>query len=425
MTLELLDPAREADSQYERLRMIAQSWRGETGRGIPLRQTGVNSDSNYAGDFANGGSGGLALRATAGSHSLTVTSGGVSLSALTVSGNLSVLGSTTLGNDNSDATTIQGSLTQSGGAVSLSSPTTVSVTATGAGTLTATSWSVTGPATLASALTAQSTASLQGNVTVRNGATGATLALFDASNTRLLIGSGTALASASNDLFAAIGGRAYVAAGSEDRAIGLRYNATSGTVYLGASNSATLPSLIVKDHGGVQVAAFNDSTATVAQLAVTGDVSVSDDAYVAGDSCGGKVIAGATAASGSEVLRAAGASRLEGIVSVIGATVDLENNRSYRASDGTTQRNLAKYDSGGVAQFAENGATGAVVDAGYVQLKYNGTVRFEVNTTGIGAYGASPVAKPTVVGSRGANAALASLITALANIGWVTDLSTV
>ena len=33
----------------------------------------------------------------------------------------------------------------------------------------------------------------------------------------------------------------------------------------------------------------------------------------------------------------------------------------------------------------------------------------------------APIAKPTVTGSRGANAALASLLTALANLGLITD----
>lgn len=51
------------------------------------------------------------------------------------------------------------------------------------------------------------------------------------------------------------------------------------------------------------------------------------------------------------------------------------------------------------------------------------THRIKADTTGIGFFNASPVAKPTVSGSRGSNAALASLITALANLGLVTDSS--
>lgn len=45
-------------------------------------------------------------------------------------------------------------------------------------------------------------------------------------------------------------------------------------------------------------------------------------------------------------------------------------------------------------------------------LRVNGTVGF---------YDTAPVAKPTVTGSRGSNAALASLLTALASQGLITD----
>ena len=43
----------------------------------------------------------------------------------------------------------------------------------------------------------------------------------------------------------------------------------------------------------------------------------------------------------------------------------------------------------------------------------------------IGFLGAAPVVRPTVSGSRGANAALASLLTALANLGLIVDSTTV
>jgi hypothetical protein len=42
----------------------------------------------------------------------------------------------------------------------------------------------------------------------------------------------------------------------------------------------------------------------------------------------------------------------------------------------------------------------------------------------LGFYNTTPVAKPTVSGSRGGNAALASLLTALANLGLVTNSTT-
>ena len=48
-------------------------------------------------------------------------------------------------------------------------------------------------------------------------------------------------------------------------------------------------------------------------------------------------------------------------------------------------------------------------------------VRFDGN---VGFYATTPIAKPAVTGSRGANAALASLLTQLAALGLITDSST-
>jgi hypothetical protein len=42
----------------------------------------------------------------------------------------------------------------------------------------------------------------------------------------------------------------------------------------------------------------------------------------------------------------------------------------------------------------------------------------------VGFYNTTPIAQPTVTGSRGGNAALASLLTALANLGLIVDSST-
>lgn len=64
------------------------------------------------------------------------------------------------------------------------------------------------------------------------------------------------------------------------------------------------------------------------------------------------------------------------------------------------------------------GASGVQLQAGNAQVK------IEVNTTGVGFYGTAPVAKPAVTGSRGGNAALASLLTALASQGLLTDSTT-
>lgn len=54
---------------------------------------------------------------------------------------------------------------------------------------------------------------------------------------------------------------------------------------------------------------------------------------------------------------------------------------------------------------------------------YTGTAELMRWKTGslISVFGATPVGKQTVSGSRGSNAALASLLTALAAFGWITD----
>jgi len=65
--------------------------------------------------------------------------------------------------------------------------------------------------------------------------------------------------------------------------------------------------------------------------------------------------------------------------------------------------------------------TGALVGGNFSSLpfqwRHNGAAQ-------IGFYGTTPVSKPTVTGSRGGNAALASVLTALAGLGLVTDSST-
>jgi len=54
----------------------------------------------------------------------------------------------------------------------------------------------------------------------------------------------------------------------------------------------------------------------------------------------------------------------------------------------------------------------------------NAATRISMNDTGIGFFGATAAAKPTVTGSRGGNAALADLLTELATLGLITDSST-
>jgi len=65
------------------------------------------------------------------------------------------------------------------------------------------------------------------------------------------------------------------------------------------------------------------------------------------------------------------------------------------------------------------------ISTGRYTFEGGSTVMFSVDNVGLGFYTTAPIAKPTVTGSRGANAALASLLTQLAALGLLTDSTTV
>jgi len=90
---------------------------------------------------------------------------------------------------------------------------------------------------------------------------------------------------------------------------------------------------------------------------------------------------------------------------------------------------LRAEDTGGIARTGLDIDPDALTvlrgDTGFqLQVTPSGTVRFEANATGIGFFAATPVAKPTVSGSRAGNLALLSLTTQLANLGLITDSTT-
>lgn len=63
-------------------------------------------------------------------------------------------------------------------------------------------------------------------------------------------------------------------------------------------------------------------------------------------------------------------------------------------------------------------------DPGAMTLQVGTTKRIEIDNTGLGFFDTTPVAQPDVTGSTGANAALQNLLTALANLGLITDSTT-
>ena len=94
-------------------------------------------------------------------------------------------------------------------------------------------------------------------------------------------------------------------------------------------------------------------------------------------------------------------------------------------TDGTSESGSNAGSNIVLTTYADDGTTATtalkIYRTGSVQLM-GGTVA--ASASGVGFFGTSPVAKPTITGSRGGNAALASLLTALAGMGQITDSST-
>lgn len=101
-----------------------------------------------------------------------------------------------------------------------------------------------------------------------------------------------------------------------------------------------------------------------------------------------------------------------------GAGADLIFSMWQNADFTGTQRSYDRYSSGELT--AQHAGKREFVDALYGATRH--VVDGTTNTTGW--YGAAPVGRQTVTGSRGGNAALASLLTALDTLGWIDDQTT-
>ena len=101
---------------------------------------------------------------------------------------------------------------------------------------------------------------------------------------------------------------------------------------------------------------------------------------------------------------------------------DGQNNISVRGYNNAGTALVGSPASNDVINFNIAGST----TYSYAQLpqQFNVTSSFAVNTNQVGFYGASAIAKPTISGSKGGNAALSSLLTQLSALGLVTDSTT-
>lgn len=361
----LLLPDTASTAGYDNLDPISQWFLAGSGT-CGAEATGIIDDDRYGLDLQNAGSGGQSLRATSGdnSYQLRVDNSGITMvggigvtgtstfySPVVMNSTLSVTGAVTLGSTLTvtGAVTLQSTLNVTGAVV-------FSGNATVAGTLTVGGLAMSGDLHVPGELT------VDGNVTL--GTDNADRVVVPAQATfedDVIVGDGV------ND-------RLLVRGGTNGLQLSYDNSTSTGVFTLGATNAAD-PNLLVRDNSGDTVATFFASGSTY-QFEVTGDLHVTDDAYVDGDLSGGKVLAGTTTANGTEELRVVGQSRFEGDVLITTGTFRHEN---------------------------------------------TGNARIEADSTGVGFFGATPIARPTVTGSRGGNAALTDLLSELANLGLITD----
>lgn len=114
-----------------------------------------------------------------------------------------------------------------------------------------------------------------------------------------------------------------------------------------------------------------------------------------------------------------------------GRSVVFQSAQSNRWGVGATSAAESGGNAGSDFNINRFNDAGAFVDTPILIRRSDGMIfigpgpNISVNGTNLGFFGSAPITKPTVTGSRGGNAALASLLTTLANLGLIIDSTTV
>lgn len=206
--------------------------------------------------------------------------------------------------------------------------------------------------------------------------------------------------------------------------------ASTGNHTLKIRNTAGMHILVRNAADAADVLKLEDGGLTVGVgLSATGNASVGGTLGVTGTITGSSTVQGtrliSTVATGTAPLVVASSTQVANLnVSSLQSKVP-----------GTGVDNLAFYDGSG--QVADSAKLAGVAGSGYL-LKTGGTIGGALTVTGtltpqgtlahtgssIGFFSSAPNTRQTVTGSRGANAALTNLLSALANYGLITDSST-
>lgn len=195
------------------------------------------------------------------------------------------------------------------------------------------------------------------------------------------------------------------------RVLKIKYGSSSGGFFLGATNSAD-PSLQLSDDSGNIMALVNPSGSTYAL-----DVNPSTPATNAARFAGDVLI---TTDLGVNDINATGAVTAVGMNT--SATINISGSSSIDGNGGTAGQ--LRIGAVIVNAASLSGSEKLFVDGG-MRIEDSGSARIETNGTGLGFFSAPPISRPTVTGSRGGNAALLSLITAIENLGLILNSTTV
>lgn len=238
----LVQPAtanyKEHPGAWREIQQVVGLLLGQSDWGAPISLTSYDNDSTFAVTIQNQGTGGhLNIPSL-----LIVNDSGVFTGLLTAT-DLTVLRNTILGDAAGDSLTVNA---------------TASFGATAA---------------------FNDAVAVHADLTVDDGAS-ATLAAFDVSNLRVLIGFATPLGSATDDMLSVIGGAIHIAANGSDAALGIRYGVLGSNWLIGAT-ALTNPDLVFKDDSGVTRFTMGDG-ASAYQAIVNGNEHVTGNLVVDG-----------------------------------------------------------------------------------------------------------------------------------------------
>lgn len=224
--------------------------------------------------------------------------------------------------------------------------------------------------------------------------------------------------------FEVAGGNNSLVTGAVANDVLMYSRASGGHTILGSGTTPTAR-LSIDDAGKVTINSPDSGNAfTVAQSTAGVAATVTHNAT-----------AQTASATGVSISRAGSTNSTAGALSNTALSVSATSSRSAGANDvqnvaGTFTATSGQLNVALRTNAGENylNTTGGSTGVGYAfaaalpaKLSVSGTLAVSGN---VGFYGTAPAAKPTVTGSRGGNAALASLLTALASLGLITDSTT-